>query len=193
MKFLLILSFCLCAITSAKDNTHVLNKALTNQKLNTEEIRQLIKLVLRKNSDFQKLMENGLSDEASERAKKLLPLIRERPREDAGENRLGSAIGWFIEYQGAQMTAFPIVTKVNDGTPAQLAKLHEGDVLWKLEGESLHHEQARNHFIQLLHIWPTGTTMNFEIRREKSKHRRAIEYFSDRRTKFKISVTLTSE
>jgi|GEM_PF-143087 len=181
MKFLIFAWLIFMPALSGADFQTVLIKALNNETLNADESRTLTKLVLRKHDQMLQLIEKGLPGKAGEKAKALLPVLTAPASEDKGANRLGAAVGWFIEYQGNDMTSFPLVTEVKRDSPAAKAKLTAGDVISKIAGESLHHHQSRNHLIHLLMIWPEDTPMKMEVR--FSKKWNEVKYHANRRKK----------
>ncbi len=189
MKSFLFL-FILSSLALADDFAPVLTKALTSQALSGDERKQLVKLVLRKHHRLLELLKEGLEGDAAKAAQIILPEIEADPKEDKGENRLGAAVGWFVEYQGDQMTSFPVLSKIIVNAAADQAELRVGDVIWKLEDESMHHAHSRNHFIHLLKLWPEKQPMQMIIRRERDGNNKRLEYAYDRRKKLKISVML---
>jgi len=186
----IFLSLLLSGAGLAQNFESIFSKALDEKKLSAEERKLLVKLVLRKHELYLSLLQKSSQNENGDFAKNLLEEASKPPREDEGDNRMGAAIGWFIDYQGSNMTAFPIISKIHKGAAADTKGMKVGDVLWKLEGESLHHPHSRNHFVQLLKVWPAGAPMNFEIKRNP-KHP-SMDLWKERRKKVSISINLPS-
>jgi len=167
MKILFL--FLMLVASASAEPVSLVVKALKHEELNSTERKELVALVVGESDLFQKILKERLPKSLKESGVELLKEIKADAKEDEGKNRLGAGVGWFVNFEGNELSSLPIISNVRKGSPSESGKLKLGDVIKSAEGVSFQSAHSRNLFIHLLKIWPVGTPLSFEVLRNSKQ------------------------
>ena len=81
-----------------------------------------------------------------------------------GVGVFGIVVGWFLDHNGTELTSWPLVVQVAEGTPAKSAGFRAGDVIINCNGEDCRGSNSRNDLIKRLSKISPGTETTFQVR-----------------------------
>jgi len=93
------------------------------------------------------------TDKESAQAKKALNVIKRSELRQSQSSIRGMTISWYLLFHKGKLTSVPLITKVENGSPAEKAQILSGDVIESCAGIDLKGENSRNKF----HYCPVKT------------------------------------
>ena len=79
-----------------------------------------------------------------------------------GVGVFGIVVGWFLDHNGTELTSWPLVVQVAEGTPAKSAGFRAGDVIINCNGKDCRGINSRNDLIMRLSKISPGTETAFQ-------------------------------
>lgn len=192
MKFFLLpLLYILLAVTLKAEATpsDLLIKALNNEVLDDAEQEALVKLTFHDATLLKNTLEKEMPDSLKTEVAQLLKKLADSNREDEGKNRLGASLGWFLKFQEESLSSLPILTMVHKNSPAEKVGMKLGDVIRSAAGVKLFSEESRNHFVTLIHIWPSSTPLELGLRRNKRQPELDERVTRDKQVRVKVILS----
>lgn len=96
-------------------------------------------------------------------ANKTLRSIYKRRVLGIGEAYFGFELGWFIDHNGTDLSALPMVLEVAEGSPAEEAGFLPGDIINEMNGENCRDVNATNLLLNKLANSPIDVVVTMKV------------------------------
>lgn len=150
------------------EREEMLEKLLLGEVFEESERQALASVLLMDAKDFQEVFEKVEAKIGqNEKSQKVREVIETLSEPDRGDNRLGAAMGWWIEEKDGLNTSLPFIYHLNKDGFAAKNGLGKQDIIQACQGLPLYSTESRNNFMRLVRLWPKNLALDLNIQREE--------------------------